>query len=378
MGIGRFAFTPLLPMMQDQFGVTVAQAGWLASANYLGYLAGALTAMRGAIAQRFAIRIGLLIIALATLATGFTDSFLLWLLLRAAPGFASAWVLVYMSTWALDALGRAGRAQLSGVVYAGVGAGIAFAGLACLALSHAGFDASDAWMALGVAALCATLILWPSAGTGPASATASAPASASWRAIPEFWRLVFCYGAFGLGYIIPATFLPVMAKQVISDPLWFGWAWPLFGGAAVLSTLLAARLTASIGYRSVWVLGNLVMAAGALVPIALPGLTGIAIAAAFVGGTFMVNTMVGLQEARRVAGVHARLLMAAMTSAFALGQIVGPLLVSAFVHAPHGFDLALLVAAVPLFFAAYALFVNGDRNEPQHGTHARSVNQLAE
>ena len=378
MGIGRFAFTPLLPMMQDEFGVTVAQAGWLASANYLGYLAGALTAMRGAIAQRFAIRVGLLIIALATLATGFTDSFLLWLLLRAAPGFASAWVLVYMSTWALDALGRAGRAQLSGVVYAGVGAGIAFAGLACLALAHAGFDASDAWMALGVAALFATLILWPFAGTGPASATASAPASVSWRAIPEFWRLVFCYGAFGLGYIIPATFLPVMAKQVISDPLWFGWAWPLFGTAAVLSTLLAARLTAWIGYRSVWVLGNLVMAAGALIPIALPGLTGIAIAAAFVGGTFMVNTMVGLQEARRVAGVHARLLMAAMTSAFALGQIVGPLLVSAFVHAPHGFDLALLVAAVPLFFAAYALFVNGDRNEPQHGTHARSVNQLAE
>src|SRR3546814_16415570 len=44
MGIGRFAFTPLLPMMQNDAGLALTQGGWLASANYLGYLIGALAA----------------------------------------------------------------------------------------------------------------------------------------------------------------------------------------------------------------------------------------------------------------------------------------------------------------------------------------------
>src|SRR5215467_15661093 len=89
MGIGRFAFTPILPMMQEDAGVTIAQGGWLASANYLGYLVGALSAMGSGLGQRFAIRAGLLAIAAATLAMAFTGSFATWMILRALPGVAS-------------------------------------------------------------------------------------------------------------------------------------------------------------------------------------------------------------------------------------------------------------------------------------------------
>jgi hypothetical protein len=128
--------------------------------------------------------------------------------------------------------------------------------------------------------------------------------------------------------------------------------------AALVSTLLASRASRVIGQRAVWILGNVVMALGVLVPIVLPGLAGIVVAAVCVGGTFMVNTMVGMQEARRVAGAHARRLMAAMTSAFALGQIVGPMLVSWLVRFEGGFSLALAAAAIPLLLAAVALFMN--------------------
>jgi len=115
MGIGRFAFTPLLPMMQDEFGLTLAEGGWLASANYVGYLAGALSATLVAdVARRGAIRLGLATIALSTLAMGATDSFAAWMLLRFVPGFASAWVLVCVSAWSLELLGKAGRPALGG------------------------------------------------------------------------------------------------------------------------------------------------------------------------------------------------------------------------------------------------------------------------
>ena len=364
MGIGRFAFTPILPLMQEDAGLTLAGGGWLASANYAGYLIGALSVIRGRLRPDFAVRIGLLTIACTTLAMGFEQRFLAWAVLRVLPGFASAWVLVYMSAWALEKLASSGRAHLGGIVYAGVGAGIVVAGGTCLVLSAFHLGSSQAWIALGAMALAATVVLWNRVGSAPAGASA-APAAPHVPVgeIPEFWRLVLCYGAYGLGYIIPATFLPVMAKQAIADPRVFGWAWPVVGAAAVLSTLVAARATRVIGLRGVWIASNLILAAGALVPIALPTLSGIAIAALCVGGTFVVLTMVGFQEARRVAGVHARTLMAAMTSAFALGQIVGPLLVSGLVGVPGGFSYALAAAAVPLFLATYALYMSPERRK---------------
>jgi MFS family permease len=161
-------------------------------------------------------------------------------------------------------------------------------------------------------------------------------------------RLVLCYGAFGFGYIIPATFLPAMAKEIVADPRMFGWAWPLFGAAAAVSTLYAARLSARLSHRSVWIGGHLVMALGVVVPLFAPGLPGIMASALLVGGTFMVITMAGMQEAR-TAGPRARALMASMTAAFALGQIVGPLVVGL------GFSPALILAASILGLSAFLL-----------------------
>ncbi len=358
MGIGRFAFTPILPMMQDDLGVTVAQGGWLASANYIGYLIGALTAMRGNLQPRTAIRFGLVVIAFATLAMVIEQRFAGWLVLRALPGFASAWVLVYVSAWVLEKLSESGRGDLGGIVYAGVGVGIVIAGLACLVLLRLGATSGSAWMVLGLGTLVITALLWNAFSADLKVTRSQVDLKVSPRHVPEFWRLVLCHGALGFGYIIPATFLPVMAKQVPSGSDWFGWAWPVFGGAAVISTLLAARAAMLIGQRRVWIMGNLVLALGVLVPIALPGLLGIVIAALCAGGTFMVNTMVGLQEARRVAGPHARMLMAAMTATFAAGQIVGPILVSGLVALEGGFSYALIAAALPLLLASYALFAS--------------------
>jgi len=148
MGIGRFAFTPLLPMMQDDAGVSLAQGGYLAAANYVGYLAGALWAMRPA-RRDLAIRGALLAIALTTLGMGYAHGMLAWTLLRALAGMASAWALVHVSSWCLQELAAQGKTQLGGVVFSGVGWGIALAGALCLALMHAGASSSQAWIALG-------------------------------------------------------------------------------------------------------------------------------------------------------------------------------------------------------------------------------------
>src|SRR5215470_11402625 len=133
MGIGRFAFTPLLPVMQADVGLTVEAGGWLASANYAGYLAGALAATRFTVAPLRAILGGLFAIALTTLAMGFTHAFAEWIVWRAAAGVASAFVLVHVSAWSVQHLAALQRPSLGGVVFAGVGIGVAGADLICLA-----------------------------------------------------------------------------------------------------------------------------------------------------------------------------------------------------------------------------------------------------
>ena len=332
MGIGRFAFTPILPLMQADGVLSLAEGGWLAAANYAGYLAGALTATR--LSGRVAVRLGLAGIALGTLAMGLEQSFVAWLALRAAAGVASAWVLIHVSAWSLERL----PARWQRTPFAGVGVGIALAGGACL-LVH---DADAAWLVLGAAALVAALPLWRPFGV---SATMT-PAGGKGESL----LLIVCYGAFGFGYIIPATFIPAMAREMVGDPALFGWAWPIFGIAAAISIFLAPP----IGSRRLWSGGHLVMALGVAAPLLIPGMIGILAAAIGVGSTFMVVTMAGLQEGRRIGGPR---LMARMTAAFAAGQIAGPL----FVAALPSFLPASLAACALLAASALALRLSHER-----------------
>ena len=264
--------------------------------------------------------------------------------------------MIHTSAWCLETLAALGRPILASVVFAGVGIGIIAAGSLCVILMALHASSASAWLVLGSVAIAVTAVLWP-VFRAPGGAPGHTHATGRWTW--EEARLVAAYGAYGLGYIIPATFLPVMAREAVSDPALFGWAWPVFGAAAVLSTLGVALLGGRYGNRTVWIVSQLVMALGVAAPVFWPGIGGIVLAALGVGGTFVVITLVGLQEARSVATAHASAnaarLMAAMTAAFAAGQIVGPLAVSLMVGADGGFSAALLGACAVLVAGALLL-----------------------
>lgn len=353
MGIGRFAFTPMLPLMQAEETLTLAQGSYLASANYAGYLLGALLCFAVAPRPVYAVRYGLLVVAVSTVAMAGTTSLALWVVARAVAGIASAFVLIGVSAWALGELPARGRALWSGLLFGGVGMGILAAGCVALVTGVASGTSSAGWLALGFVAIAATLLfLRVDIGGAPAPRQ-------SWQGAPGFglpaWRLVFCYGAFGLGYILPATFLPAAARELVGDSAVFGWTWPVFGFAAAVSTVAAATLLRSVPPRMVWALGHAVMALGVALPALEPTLLAVVISALCVGGTFMVITMTGMQEARRIAGPMAPKLMAAMTAAFATGQLAGPLLVTGTGAAVQALRGPSLAAAAVLVLAALAL-----------------------
>jgi predicted MFS family arabinose efflux permease len=353
MGIGRFAFTPMLPLMQLHDLVTLKQGSYLASANYVGYLLGAMLLLAFNPLPARAAKSGLAVVAASTLAMAFTSSFLVWLVLRLIAGVASAFVLVGVSGWALALLAVHGRPGWSGWVFAGVGVGILFAGAAVLAIGASDLTPAVGWIFLGVAASCVALI---AALLVEDMAPATATDIATLGNHTSAWRLIISYGAFGFGYIIPATFLPAAARSMIDDPTVFGWIWPLFGAAAASSTVLVSSLLGGLQPRRAWAYVQLVMAIGVALPAVQTTLFSIIVSAMCVGGTFMVITMAGMQEARRIAARNAPRLMAAMTAAFGAGQLVGPLTLTAANSAAEAIRRPSLFAASLLFIAALALF----------------------
>jgi hypothetical protein len=357
MGIGRFAFTPLLPLMLRDGALEGGAGATWAAANYAGYLLGALTAPLVASQPDKGMRPALVGIAVTTLAVPLAAG---WTgvgpLLRGASGVFSAWVLVGTSAWCLTELARRGRSHAGAWVYTGVGLGIALTGML---IWLGGREASgDLWLVLGIIASLGSAPVAYVLRRGsrqPRGPAARVSAGKVWRRHP---LLILAYGAFGFGYIVPATFLPAMARRQVDDPLIFGLTWPLFGLAAALSVAAAARWLSTRPRRRVWALAQTAMAIGTALPILTQSIRSLAASAVFVGGSFMIATMAGLQLARELDPEDPAPLQAAMTVAFAVGQILGPLLVQALGTGVAGADaLSISHACATLVLAVTAAWL---------------------
>lgn len=362
MGVGRFAFTPLFPLMVQDGLITSEAGALLAASNYLGYLIGALLVAWIRIRSATLLTLGLVATILATAAIGWTSSVTAWAVLRFVAGVMSAWSLVAASAWSLGWLASVGRPNLSGTIFAGVGLGIAAVGLFCLIVPGPDVTSLTMWVQLGtlsaIAVVIPLVLCWLLPGT---AAPASKPASQN---VPENGRmnvggLIVCYTLFGFGYILPATFLPELARQLVDDPKIFGWAWPVFGFAAAVSTIVVAWGLKASSRLALWAKCHAIMAVGVLLPSVWTSLASVVIAAFFVGGTFMVITMLGLQEASVRAQGNATAVLGKMTAGFALGQLMGPV-VSAIIGAfvldySTALSLASALSATGLLVSAFYL-----------------------
>lgn len=344
MGVGRFAYTPVLPAMQEATGFGAAAAGWIAGWNYLGYLLGALAASLVAAREwRTALMLASIAASIATTAAmGFTTSIALWCALRFASGLASAGVLVISSTVVLETLARAARPHLMGVHFSGVGIGIALSGIT-VALGAGMLDWRGMWFALAGVCVALALVTWPLTRRRAAegeSASRRAPA----REIFPSSLLIASYFLEGLGYVVTGTFLVAFAKQMpeiggAAETLWIA-----VGLAGAPSTLLWSRAAARWGAPAALIAAHLVQAAGIVLPVFFGSLWVALLAAVFFGGTFMGITAVILAFGGRVSGHPARMI-GLLSSAFALGQMIGPVLAGWLAERQGGFDGALLLAA---------------------------------
>jgi predicted MFS family arabinose efflux permease len=358
IGIGRFVYTPILPPMLAALGLSKATAGLIASANFAGYLAGALGATRHLPGSRRLWLLGALLTSAATTAAmGFTISVPAFLVLRFSGGVASALVLILASALVLERLAEAGRPGLASLHFAGVGIGIAVSAALVAFLLEYGGDWTSMWRVSGAASFLGALaaaVLVPDEPPPPPSA-----GQVTGRAArdPRLRRMVLAYGLFGFGYVITATFLVAIVRATPSIRALEPVIWVMVGIAAAPSVLLWTWLGRRIGIPAGFAVAALAEAAGVLASVFWPGMVGICLAAILVGGTFMGLTALGLMHGRELAretpGSDARRVMAAMTGAFGVGQIVGPALAGVLSDATGGFAVPSVAAAVALVGAAW-------------------------
>ena len=355
MGVGRFAYTPLLPMMHAEELITVSDGGIIASIHFIGYWIGAYVVAKLPFSQIWVLRISLLTVAIATLAMGFVENFGAWLVLRWIAGVCSAFILVHISDFITRRLTECGSNGTHGVVFSGVGLGIMLVGLACLWFMVNETESMHSWQVIGIVSIVVAISLWLLFNLdAPGYETSGKPIGNERH--PLVWPMIISYGTAGLGYVIPSVYLPLMAKEIVSSPTIFGWGWPVFGVAAFLSTLLAARLRRHFADCSIWAVCQFIMATGVLFPVIFPNMAGIVCSGLLVGGTFMIITMTGVQECHRVtSSADVIRHISIMTTAFATGQMIGPVLASSIYTFTGSFTPVLIGTAVALVVTAYVL-----------------------
>ena len=360
MGIGRFAFTPLLPMMLHDGVVDLSGASWLATANYLGYWFGAMAcALQPWVWSRFpalrpvvhttAMRLGLALTVVLALGMALQTP-AVWPLWRFLAGIASALVFVYTSGWCLARLAVAGTPQLGGIIFVGPGLGIAVSGLAATAMVAGGLSAATGWAAMAGLAVVLTAVVWPQLNGIVAQATPVGLSSASGGSAMTL--LAVAYGLAGFGYIVTATFLPVIARQSLPGSIWLDLFWPLFGLGVAAGALITIRFPTHWDRRHLLMGCYALQAAGIMLGVWWPSLPGFALGSLLIGLPFTAITLFAMQEVRRVRPHGASAFIGLLTATYGLGQIAGPpwvaVLLGRSVSAAQGFALSLETAAASL------------------------------
>lgn len=355
MGIGRFVYTPILPYMLAETGLTPAEGGWIASANFLAYLIGALAAASTRLttalpmSRRTLFLSALALSALSTAAMGMVSSLAAFMALRFASGLASAFVLVFSSALVLDRLAAAGRPGLTALHFGGVGVGIAASALLVSGLDALGSDWRGLWYASGAVSVAALLAVARLVGDGadPGAATPRPGAPAGRR----LTALYVSYGIFGFGYVITATFISTVARlspelQSAEQAIWLA-----VGLAGIPSVAAWTWLGRRIGNHRTYALACLVEAVGVTLSVTTTSSIVVVLAAMMLGGTFIAITALGLVHARSLTRGDPRTSLALMTAAFGLGQMVGPTVAGLGYDATGSFLLPSLGAAAALVVA---------------------------
>lgn len=327
IGLARFAYTPLLPVLITAGWFPASQAAYLGAANLAGYLGGALCARplaRWGGAPR-ALRGMMALVTVAFFACALPLSFSWFFLWRFASGVAGGTLMVLAAPTVLPHVPPARRGLAGGAIFTGVGLGIMASGTVVPLLLQAGLVVT--WCGLGVLSMLLTGLAWSS---WPPDENATATPTAAARRPPATGTLRALYVEYALnatGLVPHMVFLVDFVARGLGQGIHAGAQyWVLFGVGAVAGPVLAGLLADRVGFGPALRLALVAQAAAVAVPVVTAAPVGLALSSVLIGAAVpgivplvlgRVHELVpGDPEGQRAA-------WSVTTMAFALGQAAG-------------------------------------------------------
>jgi predicted MFS family arabinose efflux permease len=361
-GPGRFAYTPLLPLMQEAESLTIAAAGYVASANLWGYLAGAIVATRVA-GGRYGLatfRCGLLTLAATTAGMAAGNEPFAWGAIRFLAGAGGGAVFALGAAFTLQQAEAAGEPRWSGYYFSGAGLGIASTGALAWALGDL-LDWREHWALLG--GLTAALVVPPWLWTKPCKRSDEKLVE---QFRPNGWGLpvrlmIVAYTLGGFGYVASATFFVNIASDVPALARLGPLVWVSVGLAAAPSCFVWLRAAEKAGRLPILMLLYALQAGAVAVPLVGAGALSVAIGGLLYGATFLAAMSLAVSCTAEMAGSDRAKLMGVMTAWFGAGQAISPAVAGLLAERTGSFGLAIGLSAVALAAAAVLVLLASRR-----------------
>lgn len=327
LGVARFSYTPLLPLMRAQAGLGAETSGWLAAANYAGYLGGVILAGRisDLVLKDRLYRIGMVLAVLSTVMMGLGESPWLWGLSRFIAGLSTAAGMVLGSGLVINWLMRHHFRPELGIHFSGIGLGIAFCSLVVLGVGDL-FDWRAQWFIFSACGALVAIPAWRWLPRPEAQSASGAPAHMEDRPPSDLFRRIMmgAYFCAGVGYVVSATFIVAIVNAMPGMAGSGTWVFLVMGLAAAPACInwdLIARYT---GQLNALVLASGLQIVGILLPAMGFGLWGALAGAALFGGTFSGVVSMVMAMAGRFYPTRPAKMMSKMTAAYGVAQIIAP------------------------------------------------------
>lgn len=328
MGISRFAFTPILPFMRIEEGLSFEEGGYLASSNYIGYFVGALGAGFIYRNKKNFLLITVVLNVLSIFIMGLTHSFLFWVILRFIAGATSGFIFVLTSSIIMDYLATHFQTRFSGFLFSGIGLGIAISGL-LVPFIEGIYDWEGTWLGLGILSalfLVITLLLWRNISIQDGEKVEKSNDTKIFQGF-MLW-LIIAYGLEGLGYIITGTFLVDIIYNIESLQSFASFSWVIAGIAAAPAAPIWMMLISKYSTVKVLSMAYILQVVGILLPVLTQTAWSVLLSAFLFGFTFVGIVSLSTAYARELFPKQSGVVVSALTTAYALGQIIGPILAS--------------------------------------------------
>jgi len=360
LGIARFSYTPLLPLMQQQAGLGVAEAGWLAAINYAGYLSGALIAslISDLVLKDRLYRIGMVLAILSTAVMGMTTDVTIWALSRFFAGLSSAAGMLFGTGLILNWLIRHHHRSELGIHFSGIGLGIAGCAAAVAAMSH-WLDWREQWFALtaiGCLLLIPALRWLPPPDTS--GMTKSGQKLEDKPPSPLFMRLFMAaYFCAGVGYVVSATFIVAIIEHLPGLAGHGNLVFLAIGIGAAPACINWDFIARRIGDLNALIAAAVLQIIGILLPVVVGGLTAAIFGALLFGGTFIGMVSLVLTMAGRYYPTRPAKMMGKMTLSYGAAQILAPALTGWLATRLGSYEAGLYLAAAVMVVGTVLLLI---------------------